>query len=138
MSQIAYRGSLQFEAFILWMIEEGRMIPDYILDNTRIIEDIFKLGLKESASPNADTRELPDSVYQGVKDFQSYLTVNNIEFPTAHRWTGDSQTIVYLTKQYLVNLKNGILENFFKRQKDFLRVSSSFNIYNETTDIHHR
>ena len=99
------------------------MIPDYLLTNPRIVEDIFKLGVLESELSTAVQRELPKGVNQGILDFQTYLEENEIQFPPANRWTGDSQTITYLANQYHVNLKNGILENFFKRQKDFLMVS---------------
>lgn len=114
LSRVLHRGSLLFNAYLLWMLNHGRDLPD--LKNQQVYIEIFKLGLPRCHQGTHDAnvpykREFYEDAEHAVPP------------PPANELKGITNALTYAVKSvYQTNLINGIVQTFYDKQLSFLEA----------------
>lgn len=104
-SKATNKGSLVFNRLLIHCLEGGHELPD-LTDQTLYLQ-CLNIGLGRLNKPCSVLKDVWESCFQ--------------QFPKIDKNRGDTQTLVYASKNYMTVFKNFLMYTFDNRQKSYLR-----------------
>lgn len=104
-SKISHRGSLLLNHYLLWCMEHNHPLPD--LEDQTLYQQCFTMGACTTRKEVANLLEF-------------YEQVKHLYPPPSERLTGDTQAILFASRQYLTNFITSLSVTFPKRQKAYI------------------
>ena len=104
-SKISHRGSLLFNHYLVWCMENNLPLPD--LEDQTLYQQCFTMGMCTTRKKIGNLLEF----YEQVKSLYS---------PPSERLIGDTQAILFASRKYLTNVITYLSMTFPKRQKAYI------------------